>query len=82
MEYNLTSYSPNIKIYIRTSDQRIRLSDVLCCSATLYNKNFQDIAPGTNAELVFSIDDSETVKKIILSNGLTSKMDIFEFLEA
>jgi len=81
MEYKSSSYSPNIIIFIRTKDQRIRLSDVLCYSATLYNKEFQDIPPGTPAELVFSIDNRETAKNIILSQGLKNSMDIFEFSE-
>ena len=59
MEHQLTNYSPNIIIYLKIDDKIIRLSDVLHQTATLYSEDFEDIAPGTMADLVFSIDKKD-----------------------
>ena len=60
MEHELSNYSPNILIYLKIDDKIIRLSDVLRQTATLYSTDFDDIAPGTIADLVFSVDKKET----------------------
>lgn len=81
MEHQLSSYSPNIIIYLKIDDKIIRLSDVLNQTATLYSTDFEDIAPGTTADLVFSVDKKETKKTVILSEGLRKDMGLFSFRE-
>lgn len=81
MEHQLPNYSPNIIIYLKIDDKIIRLSDVLHQTATLYSEDFEDIAPGTMADLVFSIDKKETKKTITLSEGLRKDMSLFSFKE-
>ncbi len=80
MNFN-TVYSPNILIYLKVENKEIRLADVLCETARLYSKDFEDIPPGTPADLVFSIDNKETKKSIILSEGLHKEMSLFSFSE-
>ena len=81
MEHEFSNYSPNILIYLKIDDQIIRLSDVLRQTATLYSTDFDDIAPGTIADLVFSVDKKETKKTVILSEGLRKDMGLFSFQE-
>ena len=81
MGHELSNYSPNILIYLKIDDQIIRLSDVLRQTATLYSTDFDDIAPGTIADLVFSVDKKETKKTVILSEGLRKGMGLFSFQE-
>jgi hypothetical protein len=81
MEHRLSNYSPNILIYLKIDDKIIRLSDVLCQTATLHSNDFEDIAPGTMADLIFSVDKKETKKTIILSEGLRKDMGLFSFKE-
>jgi hypothetical protein len=76
-----TVYSPNILIYLKVENKEIRLADVLCETARLYSKDFEDILPGTPADLVFSIDNKESKKSIILSEGLNKNMNLFSFAE-
>jgi hypothetical protein len=79
MDIQSSSYSPHIIIYLKLCDKVIRLSDVLCETARLYTRDFEPIAAGTTAELVFSIDDKESSQRITLHEGLKSDQDIFSF---
>ena len=81
MKYELSNYSPNILIYLKIDNQIIRLSDVLHQTATLYSKDFDDIAPGAIADLVFSVDKKETKKTVTLIEGLRKNMGLFSFKE-
>ena len=65
------SYSPNILIYIEVGKKKIRLADVLCQSATLYQKADHELPKGTVASLVFHIGNNIERQEVILQNGLT-----------
>ena len=63
-----SSYSPNILIYLEVEGKKVRLSDVLSDTATLYES--AEFPPGTAASLVFSIDGIEERQDVVLPDGI------------
>lgn len=66
---NSTSYSPHIQIYLDIKGRKIRLSDVLFQTATLFEQT--TVPPQTTALLVFSIDGVEETEEVLLENGIS-----------
>lgn len=77
MDYKSSGYSPNILIHLEIGEKKIRLSDVLYDSATLYEQ--AEIAPNTRAVLVFSIDGDEEREEIVLRQGISGRDTIIRF---
>ena len=73
------SYSPNILIYFEIGEQRIRLSDVLCDNATLYDSEFADVPPGVMAQLVVTVGDEEERRLVVLDEGISKQRNLVRF---
>ena len=65
------SYSPHIVIYLEVGEKKIRLSDVLYNSATVYESS--EFPPETKAALVFSINGVEEREEVILQDGMNAE---------
>lgn len=72
-----SSYSPNILIYLEIGEKIIRLADVLCETATLYESDYSEVKPNTQAFLVFSVDGVEQRKNIVLHQGISKGASMF-----
>lgn len=77
MALEQSSYSPNILIYLEIGEKKIRLSDVLYDTATLFER--VEIPADTNASLVFTIDGSEEREDVILKNGISIDESVVSF---
>ena len=77
MDSRAVYYSPNILIYLEAGEKKVRLSDVLLGSATLYE--CAEFPPETAASLVFSIDGVEERKEIVLHDGISKGQSIVSF---
>ncbi len=64
---------------MKLRNKTIRLADVLGENARLYEKDFEKIEEGTEADLVFSIDDKEITHRICLHQGLSPSNESFDF---
>ena len=73
------SYSPNILIYFEIGEQRIRLSDVLCENATLYDSEFSEVPPGVPAHLVVLVGDEEERQLVFLDHGVSKQSSVIHF---
>lgn len=72
------NYSPNVLIYLEWGDQKIRLSDVLNNTATLYEP-VDAVPPGEMAALVFQIDDIPHRDLVLLDEGISPDSDTIAF---
>lgn len=72
-----SGHSPNIEIHIEIGQKKIRLSDVLYNSATLFETT--EVAPNTRALLVFVVDDLEEREEIILEHGISIHDSLIKF---
>jgi hypothetical protein len=76
MDSEILHHSPRILIYLEIGEKVIRLSDVLCESATLYKAISAEVPPKTAAMLVLSIDGNEQRKKVALPDGITPSSNV------
>ena len=72
-----SSHSPNIIIYLEIGTRKVRLSDVLYNSATLFEN--AEVPPQTRATLVFSIDGVEEREDVMLDQGISSNESLIRF---
>jgi hypothetical protein len=70
-------YSPDVRIHLEIGENKIRLSDVLYDTATLYEK--AEVPPQTRAMLVFSIGGKEDREEVILENGISREDSLISF---
>lgn len=75
------SYSPDVLIYLEIGEKTIRLADVLCETATLYESDYPEVKPNTQAFLVFSLDGVEQRKNIVLHQGISKGASMLFFSE-
>ncbi len=75
-----TGHSPDIKIHLEIDGRRIRLSDVLYDSATLFE--MVEVAPNSKASLVFFIDGHEEREEIVLERGISKNDSMIKFVYA
>jgi len=72
-----SGHSPNIIIYLEIGTRKVRLSDVLYNSATLFEN--AEVPPHTKAALVFSIDGVEEREDVILDQGISGNESLINF---
>ena len=82
MSSQALSYSPNILIRFEIGKQTIRLSDVLCETATIYDADFPDFPPGTEATLVVVVGDESERRDVVLDQGISKASRVVHFVSA
>ena len=79
MSSQALSYSPNILIHFEIGEKTIRLSDVLCETATLYDSEFAEVPPGTRATLVVVVGDESERSPVVLDQGISRNDSVVHF---
>ena len=75
----MSGHSPDVKIYLITEDQDIRISSVIGEEGTLYDKDFEPLPPETVCHLLITIDGAGSGRKVVLPDGLSPDQETFWF---